>query len=115
LPKPVLSVGEKEGNHLPLLFWALHIAGNRRTKRTLPKYGVASHTQCLVNAAKNNVIRKRSIFTSKEILCFVENKIILSISDIIQMATSRKKLIQSTILYFSPNSPNKKKAKTNIP
>ena len=48
---PVLSAREKEGNHLPLFFRALHTAGNRGTVRTLPEYGVASHTQCLANAA----------------------------------------------------------------
>ena len=48
---PVLSAGEKKRNHLPLLFRALHTAGNRGTIRTLPEYGVASHTQCLANAA----------------------------------------------------------------
>ena len=48
---PVLSAGEKEGNHLPLLFRALHTAGNRGTIRTLPEYGMASYTQCLANAA----------------------------------------------------------------
>ena len=42
---------KKEGNHLPLFFRALHTAGNRGTVRTLPEYGVASHTQCLANAA----------------------------------------------------------------
>ncbi len=46
-----LSTGKKEGNHLPLLFWALHTAGNRGTIRTLPEYGMALHTQCLANAA----------------------------------------------------------------
>ena len=50
----VLSAGEKEGNHLPLLFRALHTAGNRGTIRTLPEYGVASHTQCLANAVWRN-------------------------------------------------------------
>ena len=45
----VLSAGEKEGNHLPLLFRALHTAGNRGTIRTLPEYGMASYTQCLAN------------------------------------------------------------------
>ncbi len=30
---------------------ALSTAGNRGTVRTLPEYGVASHTQCLANAA----------------------------------------------------------------
>ena len=30
---PVLFAGEKEGNHLPLLFRALHTAGNRETIR----------------------------------------------------------------------------------
>ena len=48
---PVLFAGEKEGNHLPLLFRALHTAGNRGTIRTLPEYGMASHTQCFTNAA----------------------------------------------------------------
>jgi len=47
----VCLAGEKEGNHLSLLFRTLHTAGNRGTIRTLPKYGVASHTQCLANAA----------------------------------------------------------------
>ena len=51
---PVLSAREKEGNHLPLFFRALHTAGNRGTVRTLPEYGVASHTQCLANAAWRN-------------------------------------------------------------
>ena len=41
---------EKEGNHIPLLFRALHTTGNRGTIRALSEYGVASHTQCLTNA-----------------------------------------------------------------
>ena len=41
----------KEGNHLPLFFRALHTAGNWGTIRTLPKYGMASYTQCLTNVA----------------------------------------------------------------
>ena len=47
----VLSAGEKKGNHLSLLFRALHTTGNRGIIRTLPEYSVASYTQCLANAA----------------------------------------------------------------
>ena len=45
----VISAGEEPGNHFPLLFRALHTAGNRGNVRTLPEYGMASHTQCLAN------------------------------------------------------------------
>ncbi len=46
------SLPEKKREIIYLyFFWALHTAGNRRTIRTLPEYGVASHTQCLANAA----------------------------------------------------------------
>jgi len=41
----VLSAGEKEGNHLPLLFGALHTAGNRGNVRTLPEYDRVSNPQ----------------------------------------------------------------------
>ena len=51
---PVLSAREKEGNHLPLLFRALHAAGNRGVIWTLPEYGMASHTQCLANVTWRN-------------------------------------------------------------
>lgn len=37
---------EKEGNHLSLLFRAIYATGNRGNIWKLPKYGVASHTQC---------------------------------------------------------------------
>lgn len=41
----------KRGKSFTFIFRALHTAGNRGTVRTLPEYGVASHTQCLANAA----------------------------------------------------------------
>ena len=36
--RPVISAGGETRNHFPLLFRALHIAGNRRDIRTLPEY-----------------------------------------------------------------------------
>lgn len=51
LAEALSALPEKKENHLPLLFRTLHTTGNRGTVRTLPKYGVALHTQCLANAA----------------------------------------------------------------
>ena len=47
---PVLSAGEKERNHLHLLFWALYTTGDRGTIRTLPKYGVSGSGLPLLKA-----------------------------------------------------------------
>ena len=41
--RPVSSAGEKPGNHFPLLFQALHTAGNRGNVRTLPEYDRVSN------------------------------------------------------------------------
>ena len=51
---PVIPAGEKEGNHLPLFFRALHPTGNRGNIRKLPEYGVVSHTQCLADVTERN-------------------------------------------------------------
>lgn len=51
LAEALSSLPEKRGKSFTFIFRALHTAGNRGTVRTLPEYGVASHTQCLANAA----------------------------------------------------------------
>jgi len=51
---PVLSAREKEGNHLPLFFRALHTAGNRGSVRTLPEYDRVSNPQDFAVPAKEN-------------------------------------------------------------
>ena len=52
--RPVIFAGEKEGNHLPLLFRELHTAGNRGFIRAMQKYGMALYTQCLTDVAGGN-------------------------------------------------------------
>ena len=52
--RTVISAREKEGNHLSLLFRALHTAGNWGAIWKLPEYGVASHTQCFTYATEKN-------------------------------------------------------------
>lgn len=52
LAEALSSLPEKKREIIYLYFFgSLHTAGNRGTVRTLPEYGVASHTQCLANAA----------------------------------------------------------------
>lgn len=52
LAEALSSLPEKKREIIYLYFFGrLHTAGNRGTVRTLPEYGVASHTQCLANAA----------------------------------------------------------------
>ena len=36
--RPVISAGEKSGNHFPLLFRRLYTTGNRGNVRTLPDF-----------------------------------------------------------------------------
>ena len=43
--RPVISAGEKPGNHFPLLFRALYTAGNRGNVQTLSEYDRVSNPQ----------------------------------------------------------------------
>ena len=52
--RPVISAGEEPGNHFPLLFRALHTAGNRGNVRTLPEYDRVSNPQDVKTPAKEN-------------------------------------------------------------
>ena len=52
--RPVITTGEKPGNHFPLLFRGLHTAGNRGNVRTLPEYDRVSNPQDVKTPAKEN-------------------------------------------------------------
>ena len=52
--RPVIFAGEEPGNHFPLLFRALHTAGNRGNVRTLPEYDRVSDTQDVTASAQRN-------------------------------------------------------------
>ena len=52
--RPVISAGEEPGNHFPLLFRALHTAGNRGNVRTLPEYDRVSNPQDFTASAQRN-------------------------------------------------------------
>ena len=51
---PVIPAGEKERNHLSLLFWELHTTGNRGFIRTMQEYSMALYPQCLTDVAGGN-------------------------------------------------------------
>ena len=42
--RPAIPAGEEPGNHFPLLFRALHAAGNRGDVQTLSEYDWVSDT-----------------------------------------------------------------------
>ena len=52
--RPVIIAGEKEGNHLPLLFRELHTAGNRGFIRAMQEYGMALYPQRITDVAGGN-------------------------------------------------------------
>ena len=52
--RPVISAGEKPGNHFSLLFQGLHTAENRGNVRTLTEYDRVSNPQDFTASAQRN-------------------------------------------------------------